>query len=68
MTSMPAIDNGTLFICREDWEGDDGSGSQQRITTTPTRKRGGYERNFLEVILLRLWEGRFGRMRTAMKI
>jgi len=29
---------------------------------------GGYERNFLEVVLLRLWEGRFGRMRTAMKM
>ena len=25
-TSMPAIDIGALFIGREDWEGDDGSG------------------------------------------
>ena len=31
-------------------------------------KRGGYERDFLEVVLRRLLEGRFGRMRTVMKM
>ena len=42
--------------------------SQQRMTTTPTWKQGGYQRDFLEVILHRLWEGPFRRMRMAMKM
>jgi hypothetical protein len=39
------------------------------MTTTPTWKWGGtrYAHDFLEVILCRLWEGRFGKWRTTTK-
>ena len=41
--------------------------SQRSMTTTLTWKRGGYARDFLEVILRQLWEGRFGRRWTTTK-
>jgi hypothetical protein len=54
---MPAINTGTLFIGREDREGDDDTNAEA----------GGYARNFLELVLPRFWEGGFGRRRTTMK-
>ena len=66
-TSMPAIDIGALFIGREDWEGDDGSGIATEDDDNTDVEAGGYARDFLEVVLRRLWEGRFGRRRTTMK-
>jgi len=67
MTSMPGIDIGTLFIGREDREGDDGSGIATEDDDDTDVEGGGYAHNFLEVILRRLWEGRFGRRRTTTK-
>ena len=64
---MPAIDIGALFIGREDWEGDDGSGIATEDDDNTDVEAGGYARDFLEVVLRRLWEGRFGRRRTTMK-
>jgi len=66
---MPAIDIGALFIGREDWEGNDGSGvATEDEDDTDAEVGGGYERDFLEVVLRQLWEGRFGRMMMAMKM
>ena len=67
-TSMPAIDIGALFIGREDWEGDDGSGIATEDDDNTDVEAGGYARDFLEVVLRRLWEGRFGRRRMTMKM
>ena len=66
-TSMPAIDIGALFIGREDREGDDGSGIATEDDDDTDVEAGGYARDFLEVVLRRLWEGRFGRRRTTTK-
>ena len=66
-TSMHAINIGTLFIGREDWEGEDGSGVATEDDDYTNAETGGYTRNFLEVVLRRLWEGRFGRWRRTMK-
>ena len=65
--SMPVIDIGALFIGREDREGDDGSGVATEDDDDTDAEAGGYARDFLEVILRRLWEGRFGKRRTSMK-
>ena len=64
-TSMPVIDIGALFIGREDREGDDGSGVATEDDDDTDAEAGGYARDFLEVILRRLWEGRFGKRRTT---
>ena len=66
---MPAIDIGalSLFIGREDREGDDGSGITTEDNDNTDVEAGGYARNFLEVVLRRLWEGHFGRRRTTKK-
>ncbi len=63
---MPAIDIGALFIGREDREGDDGSGIATEDDDDTDVEAGGYARDFLEVVLRQLWEGRFGRRRTTM--
>ena len=63
---MPAINIGTLFIEREDQEGDDSSGIVTEDDDNTKLEAGGYARDFLEVVLRRLWEGRFGRRRTTM--
>ena len=65
--SMPAIDIGALFIEQEDWEGEDGSGVTTEDDDDTDVEAGGYARNFLEVVLRRLWEGRFGRRRMTTK-
>jgi hypothetical protein len=62
---MPAINIGTLFIEREDQEGDDSSGIVTEDDDNTKLEAGGYARDFLEVVLRRLWEGRFGRRRTT---
>ena len=64
---MPGIDIGALFIGWEDREGDDGSGVATEDDDYTNAETGGYTRNFLEVVLRRLWEGRFGRRRTTTK-
>ncbi len=64
---MHAINIGALFIGREDWEGDDGSGVATEDDDDTNAEAGGYTRNFLEVVLRRLWEGRFGRWRRTTK-
>ena len=66
---MPAIDIGalSLFIGREDWEGDDRSGVTTEDDDDTDVEAGGYARDFLEVVLRRLWEGHFGRRRTTKK-
>ena len=56
---MPAIDIGTLFIGREDWEGNDGSGVAMEDDDDTDAEVGGYACNFLES---------FGSRRTAMKM
>ena len=66
-TSMPAIDIGTLFIGQEDWEGNDGSGAATEDDNNADAEAGEYARDFLEVVIRRLWEGRFGRSRTTTK-
>ena len=66
-TSMPAINIGALFIGQEDQEGDDGSGFATENDDDANAEAGEYARDFLEVILRRLWEGRFGRRRTTTK-
>ena len=67
-TSMPAIYISTLFIGREDWEGDDGSGVATEDDDDTDAEVGGYACDFLEVVLRRLWEGSFGSRRMAMKM
>jgi hypothetical protein len=64
---MPVIDFGTLFIGWEDREGDDGRGVTTEDDDDTDTEAGGYARNFLEVILRPLWEGRFGKRRTSTK-
>jgi hypothetical protein len=64
---MPAIDIGVLFIGREDREGDDGSGIVTEDDNKTDMEAGGYAHDFLEVVLRRLWEGRFGRRRMTTK-
>ena len=64
-TSMPAIDIGALFIGREDWEENEGSGIATEDDDDTDAEAGGYERDFLEVVLCQLWEGCFGRRRTT---
>jgi hypothetical protein len=64
---MPVIDNRTLFIGREDREGDDGSSVVMEDDDDTDAEAGGYERDFLEVVLRQLWEGYFGRRRTTTK-
>jgi hypothetical protein len=66
-TSMPVIDVGTLVIGWEDREGDDGSGVATEDDDDTDADAGGYARDFLEVILRQLWEGRFGKRRTSTK-
>jgi hypothetical protein len=65
--SMPVIDVGTLVIGWEDREGDDGSGVATEDDDDTDADAGGYARDFLEVILSRLWEGRFGKRRSSTK-
>jgi hypothetical protein len=64
---MPAIDIGALFIGRDDREGDDGSGIATEDDYNTDVEVGGYARDFSEVVLRRLWEGRYGRRRTTTK-
>jgi hypothetical protein len=64
---MPVIDIGALFIGREDREGDDSSGVATEDDDDTDAEAGGYARDFLEVILHRLWEGHFGKRRTTTK-
>ena len=59
---MPA-----LFIGQEYWEGDDGSGVATEDDDNADMEAGEYACNFLEVVLRRLWEGRFGRRRMMTK-
>ena len=66
-TSMPVINIDALFIGREDREGDDGSGVATEDDGDTDAEAGGYARDFLEVILRRLWEGRLGMRRTTTK-
>jgi len=66
-TWMPAIDIGTLFIGREDRKGTDGSGVAKEDDDDTDVEAGGCMRDFLEVVLRRLWEGRFRRRRTTTK-
>ena len=66
-TSMPAINIGTLFIVREGWEGDVGSGVATEDEDDTNAEAGGYTSDFLEVVLCRLWIGHFGRRRTTTK-
>ena len=66
-TSMPAIDIGALFIGRKDREGNNSSGIATEDDDDTDVDAGGYAHNFLEVILHRLWEERFGRRRTTTK-
>ena len=68
MTLMPAIDIDALFIGREDREGDDGSGIATEDDDDTNVEAGGYAHDFLEVVLRRLWEERFGRRRTTTKM
>ena len=64
---MPAIDIGALFIGREDREGNDGSSVATEDDDNTDAEAGEDARNFLEVVLRRLWEGQFGRRRTTTK-
>ena len=64
---MPAILIGALFIGREDQEGNDGSSVVADDDEDTDAEAGGYAHDFLEVLLHRLWEGRFGRRRTTTK-
>ncbi len=58
-----------LFIGREDREGDNGSSVATEEDDDDTNSEaGGYARDFLEVILHRLWEGCFGKRRTTTKM
>ena len=66
-TLMPGINIGALFIGREDREGDDGSGVATEDDGNTNVEAGGKARDFLEVVLHRLWEGCSGRRRTTMK-
>jgi len=66
-TSMPATNVGALFIGREDREGDNDSGVATKVDDDTDTEAWGYACNFLEVVLRRLWEGRFGRRRTTTK-
>ena len=66
-TTMPGIDIGALFIGREDREGNDGSGVAAEDDDGADTEAGGYACNFLEVVLRRLWQGRFGMRRTTTK-
>jgi hypothetical protein len=65
---MPAIDIGLLFIGREDREDDNGSGVTIEDDDDTDVEAGGYALDFLDVVLRRLWEGRFGRRRTTTKM
>ena len=67
-TSMPAISISMLFIGQEDQEGNDGSGVTKEDDDDTDSEAGGCVRDFLEVVLRQLWEGRFGRRRTTTKI
>jgi hypothetical protein len=64
---MPVINIGVLFIGREDREGNDSSGVATEDDDDTDAETGGYARDFLEVILRQLWEGRFGKRRTTTK-
>ena len=66
-TSMPGIDIGALFIGQEDREGNDGSGIMTEDDNDTNVEGGGYAHNLMEVVLRRLWRGRFGRKRTTTK-
>jgi hypothetical protein len=57
-----------VFIEQEDREGDDGSSVATEDDNNTNTEAGVYARDFLEVILRRLWEGRFGRRRMTMKM
>ena len=50
-TSMPMIDIGTLFIGREDWEGNNGSCIMKEDDDDTDTEAGGCARDFLEVVL-----------------
>ena len=67
MTLMPAIHIGTLFIGREDQEGNNSRGVATEDDDDTDAESGGYGRDFLEVVLRQLWEGRFRRRRTTTK-
>ena len=66
-TLMPEINIGALFIGREDREGNNGSGVAAEDNDDTDAEAEGYVRNFLEVVLRLLCEGRFGRRRTTTK-
>ncbi len=65
--SMPSINIGALLIGREDREGNDSSGVATEDGDNADLDAGEYARDFLEVVLHRLWEGHFGRRRTTTK-
>jgi hypothetical protein len=54
---MPVINFRMLFIGWEDREGDDGSSVTMEDDNDTDAEAGGYARDFLEVVLRRLWEG-----------
>jgi hypothetical protein len=56
-----------MFIGREDREGNDSSAVASEDDDNTDAEAGVYARDFLEVILCRLWEGCFGRRRTTTK-
>ncbi len=58
-TSMPLINIGALFIGREDWEGNNGSSVVAEDDDNADAEAGEYARDFLEVVLHRLWKGAF---------
>ena len=66
-TLMPVINVGELFIGREEKEGNDGSGIATEDNDDADAEVGEYARDYLEVALSRLWEGRFGRRTTTAK-
>jgi hypothetical protein len=56
-----------LFIGREDRKGNNGSGVVAEDEDNADVEGGKYAHDFLEVVLRRLWEGRFGRRRMTTK-
>ena len=63
--SMPTIDISALFIGREEQEGNNGSNVTTEDDNSADVESGEYLRNFLEVVLSQLWDGRFGRTTTT---
>ena len=60
------IDHRSLFIGGGDWEGEGGSSIATEDKDSADLEAGEYAHNFLEVVLSRLWLGRFGRRTTTL--